>query len=56
MQGLQEAFIYVYSAHTHATDPTQKHFWFCNPILVEGSKCYAKHVAKAHVTKAHKDN
>ncbi len=48
--------IYVCGACTHATNPTQKQFWFCNPTSVEGSECFAKHVTKAHVAKAHKDN
>ena len=47
--------IYVCSACTHATDPAQKQFWFCNPITVYESKCFAKHVAKAYAAKAHED-
>jgi hypothetical protein len=47
---------YVCRACTHATNPAQKQFWFCNPTTVEGSKCFAKHVAKALAAKAHKDN
>jgi hypothetical protein len=48
--------IYICSACTHATNPTQKQFFFCNPTLVEGSKCFSKHMVDAHVAKAHKDN
>ncbi len=38
---------YVCSVCTHATDAAQKQFWFCNhmTVTVEGSNCFAKHIA-----------
>jgi hypothetical protein len=55
-KGCNKVTTYICSACTHTTDPAQKQFWFCNPTTVEGSKCFTKHVAKAHATEAHKDN
>jgi len=36
---------YVCSACTHATKAAQKQFWFCNSTTVDGSNCFAKHIA-----------
>ena len=52
----EDEVVLIRSACTHATNPTQKQFWFCNPTTVEGSKCFAKKVAKAHAAKAHEDD
>ena len=30
---------------THATNAAQKQFWFCNHTTVDGSDCFAKHIA-----------
>ena len=35
---------YVSSACTHATDAAQKQFWLCNPTMMEGNECFAKHI------------
>jgi hypothetical protein len=35
---------YICSRCTHKTDRSQKQFWFCNPTMVEGSKCFAEHI------------
>ena len=34
----------VSSACTHTTDAAQKQFWLCNPVMVEGNECFAKHI------------
>ncbi len=52
----QKHSIYICSVCMHTTNPNQKQFWFCNPMLVEGSKCFTKHIAEAHVPEAHKDD
>jgi len=44
-KGCTKHSIYVCSMCTHATDATQKQFWFCNHTTVEGSDCFAKHIA-----------
>ena len=35
---------YVSSAFTHTTDVMQKQFCLCNPAMMEGNKCFAKHI------------
>ena len=35
---------YVSSACTHATNSALKQFWLCNPAMVEGNECFAKHI------------
>jgi hypothetical protein len=44
-KGCTKHSTYICSACTHATDAAQKQFWFCNPTTVEGSNCFAKHIA-----------
>ena len=39
---------YVSSACTHATNTAQKQFWLCNPAMVEGNECFAKHITWHH--------
>ncbi len=39
---------YVCRRCMHKTDRLQKQFWFCNPTMVEGSKCFAKHIEEKH--------
>ena len=45
IKGCTKHSIYVCSVCTHATDAAQKQFWFCNHTTVEGSDCFAKHIA-----------
>jgi hypothetical protein len=39
---------HVCSKCTHATDPAQKQFWYCNPTTKGGSQCFAEHVREKH--------
>jgi len=45
IKGCTKHSIYVCSMCMHATDAAQKQFWFCNHTTVEGSDCFAKHIA-----------
>ena len=45
IKGCTKHSIYVCSGCTHATDTTQKQFWFCNHTMVEGSDCFTKYIA-----------
>ena len=33
-----------FSACTHVTNATHKQLWLCNPTMVEGNECFAKHI------------
>ncbi len=44
IKGCTKHFTYICSAYTYATNAAQKQFWFCNPTMVEGSGCFAKHI------------
>jgi hypothetical protein len=49
--GCKKQTTYIYSRCTHKTDGLQKQFWFCNPTMVEGSKCVSKHIEEKHRNK-----
>jgi hypothetical protein len=46
--GCKKQTTYVCSRCMHKKDGLQKQFWFCNPTMVEGSKCFAKHIEEKH--------
>jgi hypothetical protein len=46
--GCKKQTTYVCSRCMHKTDRSQKQFWFCNSMTVEGSKCFAKHTEEKH--------
>ena len=45
IKGCTKHSIYVCHVCTHAADAAQKQIWFCNHTTVEGSDCFAKHIA-----------
>ena len=45
IKGCTKHSIYVCSVCMHATDAACKQFWYCKSMTVEGSDCFAKHIA-----------
>jgi hypothetical protein len=47
-KGCKKQTVFACSVCMHTTNPEQKQFWFCNPTMVEGSKCFTKHIHAKH--------